>query len=487
MLHEKSIKELHQGLMNKEFSSHELTQHFLDRISKYDGKINSYITVTNEQALKEADLADQRISRNENISYLTGIPVAHKDIFCTEGVKTTCGSKMLADFKPPYNATVVTKLMEQGAVSLGKTNLDEFAMGGTCENSYYGPSLNPWDLEYVPGGSSGGSAAAMAARLAPISTGTDTGGSIRQPAAFCGITGLKPTYGRISRYGMIAFASSLDQGGPIGISAEDIAIFLEAVSGKDPRDMTSANVAVPNYLENIEDPIKGLRIGLPEEFFSKDLSPEVAKKTEEAIEVLKAQGAIFKKVSLKNSKYAVPTYYIVAPSEASSNLARYDGIRYGYRTDSSENLESLYNKSRSEAFGVEVKRRILIGTYALSSGYYDAYYQKAQKIRKIIKEDFTKAFEEVDLILGPTTPSAAYKVGAKINDPVSMYLGDIYTIPANLAGLPGMSMPAGFIDNMPIGVQLIGPAFSEALMLNVGHIYQKNTDWHKMMPEKYKT
>ena len=486
MLHEKSIKELHQGLMNKEFSSHELTEHFLDRIAKYDGKINSYITVTSEQALKEADLADSRISKNENISYLTGIPVAHKDIFCTENVKTTCGSKMLADFKPPYNATVVSKLMEQGAVSLGKTNLDEFAMGGTCENSYYGPSLNPWDLEYVPGGSSGGSAAAMAARLAAISTGTDTGGSIRQPAAFCGITGLKPTYGRISRYGMIAFASSLDQGGPIGASAEDIAIFLEAVAGKDPRDMTSANVEVPNYLASIESPIKGIKIGLPEEFFSAALSPEVAKKTEEAIEVLKAQGAIFKKVSLKNSKYAVPTYYIVAPSEASSNLARYDGIKYGYRTNSSENLESLYNKSRSEAFGVEVKRRILIGTYALSSGYYDAFYQKAQKIRKIIKEDFVNAFEEVDLILGPTTPSPAYKIGSKIDDPVSMYLGDTYTIPANLAGLPGMSMPAGFIDNMPIGVQLIGPAFSESLMLNVGHIYQKNTDWHKMMPENYK-
>lgn len=487
MLHTKSIKELHQGLITKEFSSHELTQHFLDRIAQYDGKINSYITVTSEQALNAADVADSKISKNENISYLTGIPVAHKDIFCTKNIKTTCGSKMLSDFKPPYDATVISKLIEKDAISLGKTNLDEFAMGGTCENSYYGPSMNPWNLEYVPGGSSGGSAAAVAARLAPIATGTDTGGSIRQPAAFCGVTGLKPTYGRISRYGMIAFASSLDQGGPIGRSAEDIAIFLEAVSGKDPRDMTSANIDVPNYLASIENPIKGVRIGLPEEFFSESLSPEIAKKTEEVIAVLKEQGAIFKKISLKNSKYAVPTYYIVAPSEASSNLARYDGIKYGYRTKNSDNLESLYNRSRSEAFGVEVKRRILIGTYALSSGYYDAFYQKAQKIRQIIKEDFVTAFEEVDLILGPTTPSAAYKLGSKINDPVSMYLGDIYTIPANLAGLPGISMPAGFIDNMPIGVQLIGPAFSESLMLNVGHIYQKNTDWHTMVPKDYTT
>jgi aspartyl-tRNA(Asn)/glutamyl-tRNA(Gln) amidotransferase subunit A len=487
MLHTKSIKELHQGLITKEFSSHELTQHFLDRISQYDGKINSYITVTSEQALNAADVADSKISKNENISYLTGIPVAHKDIFCTKNIKTTCGSKMLSDFKPPYDATVISKLIEKDAISLGKTNLDEFAMGGTCENSYYGPSMNPWNLEYVPGGSSGGSAAAVAARLAPIATGTDTGGSIRQPAAFCGVTGLKPTYGRISRYGMIAFASSLDQGGPIGRSAEDIAIFLEAVSGKDPRDMTSANIDVPNYLASIENPIKGVRIGLPEEFFSESLSPEIVKKTEEVIAVLKEQGAIFKKISLKNSKYAVPTYYIVAPSEASSNLARYDGIKYGYRTKNSDNLESLYNRSRSEAFGVEVKRRILIGTYALSSGYYDAFYQKAQKIRQIIKEDFVTAFEEVDLILGPTTPSAAYKLGSKINDPVSMYLGDIYTIPANLAGLPGISMPAGFIDNMPIGVQLIGPAFSESLMLNVGHIYQKNTDWHTMVPKDYTT
>lgn len=486
MYHTLSLKALHEGLKNKSFTSVELTQYFLDRIARFDDTINSFVSVTNEQALAQAKAADKLIQTGGNITPLTGIPIAQKDIFCTKGIKTTCCSKMLADFIPPYDATVIQRYNQHHAIMLGKTNMDEFAMGGSNENSYFGACRNPWNTDYVPGGSSGGSAAAVAARLCPGATGTDTGGSIRQPASFCGISGLKPTYGRVSRYGMIAFASSLDQGGPMAASAEDLAIMLQTMAGKDTRDMTSMNLEVPNYLSTIDDSIKGKRIGLPTEFFSDQLDPDIRAILEQAIEVLRQQGAIFEEISLPNSVLAVPTYYIIAPCEASSNLARYDGVRYGHRCEQPENLESLYQLSRAEGFGAEVKRRILIGTYALSSGYYDAYYQKAQKIRNIIQEDFAQAFESVDLILGPTTPSPAYAIGSMNKDPVKMYLGDIFTIPANLAGLPGLSIPAGMLGNMPIGMQLIGKHFDEKQLLQVGHIYQQNTDWHQLIPDNYR-
>ncbi|MBT4804140.1 MAG: Asp-tRNA(Asn)/Glu-tRNA(Gln) amidotransferase subunit GatA [Legionellales bacterium] len=487
MLHKLSLKQLHDGLKNKDFTSKELTGHYLDRIAKHDVNLNSFISVTSEHALAQAQEADKIIQRGEQTGMLTGIPIAQKDIFCTKGIKTTCCSKILAEFTPPYDATVIKKYQENNSIMIGKTNMDEFAMGGSNENSYFGLCANPWDLTRVPGGSSGGSASAVAARLCPGATGTDTGGSIRQPASFCGISGIKPTYGRISRYGMIAFASSLDQAGPMAPSAEDLAIMLQAMAGKDSQDMTSANIEVPNYLSYINESLKGKKVGLPKEFFQDGLDDKIRSKIEDAIEVLKQQGVEFVEISLPNSVLAVPTYYIIGPCEASSNLARYDGVRYGYRTNNPKNLESLYKDSRAEGFGDEVKRRILIGTYALSSGYYDAYYQKAQKIRKVIKEDFDKAFEKVDLILGPTTPSFAYKIGAMTKDPVKMYLGDIFTIPANLAGLPGMSIPVGFSNNMPIGMQLIGKAFAEPEMLNMAHIYQQNTDWHTQIPEKYTT
>jgi aspartyl-tRNA(Asn)/glutamyl-tRNA(Gln) amidotransferase subunit A len=485
MFHRLSIKELHQGYTKGDFTSTEVTEYFLDRIAKYDTKLNSFISVTGEHAIEQAKNADIAIQNGTAKNMLAGIPIAQKDIFCTNGIKTTCCSKILSEFKPPYNATVIEKHNNANAVMIGKTNMDEFAMGGSNENSYFGACHNPWNENAVPGGSSGGSASAVAARLCPGATGTDTGGSIRQPAAFCGISGLKPTYGRVSRYGMIAFASSLDQAGPMAASAEDLAIMLEAMAGKDTKDMTSANLEVPNYLDKIERPVKGLNIGLPKEFFSEKLDSKTRKLLDNAIEVLKEQGANFKEISLPNSGYAVPTYYIIGPCEASSNLARYDGVRYGYRTNNPDNLEELYKNSRAEGFGSEVKRRILIGTYALSSGYYDAFYQKAMKVRKVIKEDFITAFEDVDLILGPTTPSPAYNIGDMSKDPVKMYLGDIFTIPANLAGLPGISVPTGFIDGMPIGMQLIGKHFAESLLLNVAHIYQKNTDWHKKIPANY--
>lgn len=485
MLHRKSIKELHNGLLNKEFTSVELTEHFLDRISKYDVKLNSFITVTTDLALKQARLVDMKIQKGDDIGLLTGIPIAQKDIFCTKDIKTTCCSNMLANFIPPYDATIIKKHHEQNAIMLGKTNMDEFAMGGSNENSFFGACHNPWDEEYVPGGSSGGSAAAVAARLCAGATGTDTGGSIRQPAAFCGISGLKPTYGRISRFGMVAFASSLDQAGPMAASAEDLAAMLQATAGKDDKDMTTANLEVPDYIGKLENSLQGLKIGLPREFFTENLDSGIRKSLDKAIDFFRQQGAEIKEISLPNSQYAVPTYYIVAPCEASSNLARFDGVRYGHRAKDPENLESLYKNSRAEGFGSEVKRRILIGTYALSSGYYDAYYQKAQKIRRIIKEDFMQAFEDVDVIIGPTTPSPAYKIGDMSKDPVKMYLGDIYTIPANLSGLPGLSIPVGFVNKMPVGMQVIGKHFAESLLLNVGHIYQKNTDWHKLVPDNY--
>lgn len=477
-----TLSELAQGLSDKKFSSVEVTQCYLDRINRLNPTINAFITVTDEEALNLAKLADARRARGE-VNPLLGLPIAQKDIFCTQGIKTSCGSKMLDNFISPYDATVVSLLKDKGMVLLGKTNMDEFAMGSSNESSFYGAVKNPWDLTCVPGGSSGGSAAAIAARLAPAATGTDTGGSIRQPAAFCGITGLKPTYGRVSRYGMIAFASSLDQGGPMTQTAEDAALLLEGMAGFDHRDSTSVNQSVPNYHQLLNESLKGKTIGLPKEYFDKGLSPEIQKLTQDAIETFQSLGATVKSISLPNSPLAVAAYYVVAPAECSSNLSRFDGVRYGYRCDNPKNLEDLYKRSRAEGFGAEVKRRIMIGTYMLSAGYYDAYYLKAQKVRHLIAEDFKKAFEEVDIILGPTTPSTAFKIGEKSDDPVSMYLSDVYTIAVNLAGLPGISLPAGFLNGYPIGVQLIGPHFSEARLLSAGHQYQQATDWHKKQPE----
>lgn len=481
---EKSIKELAQGLRNKEFSSVELTQAYLDRIEKLDKKLNSYITVSAEQALADAAKADEKIANGDN-NLWTGIPFAHKDIFCTEGTLTTCGSKMLHNFVPPYNATVAEKFINAGAICLGKTNMDEFAMGSTNESSYYGKVLNPWSdtKELVPGGSSGGSAAAVAARLAPVATGTDTGGSIRQPAAFCGLTGLKPTYGRVSRYGMIAFASSLDQGGPMAKSAEDCAAMLQVMAGHDAKDSTSIEQDVPDYLEALTGNISGLKIGLPKEYFNEHLSPDINQVLSDAIKVLEAKGVEFKEVSLPNSDLGVPAYYVIAPAEASANLSRFDGVRYGYRCEDPKDLMDMYLRSRSEGFGDEVKRRIMVGTYALSAGYYDAYYNKAMQVRRLIKNDFETVFKEVDFILGPTTPSPAFGFGEKGDDPVQMYLEDVYTITANLAGIPAMSLPAGLVDGLPCGLQLLGNYFDEARMLNLGYAFQQETDWHKLRPE----
>jgi len=480
-MHNKTLAQLSQALHAKEISSVELTQHFLNRISRFDEQLNSFITVTPERALDQARAADQRL-QNGTASFLTGIPLAQKDIFCTLGVKTSCGSKMLDNFISPYNATTVEKLDAAGMVMLGKTNMDEFAMGSSNETSFYGAVKNPWDLKAVPGGSSGGSAAAVAARLAPVATGTDTGGSIRQPAALCGITGIKPTYGRVSRYGMIAFASSLDQGGPMTRNAEDAAYLLKEMAGFDLRDSTSVDSPVPDYVATLNDSLEGLRIGLPKEFFSKDLNSEMAQTLETAIKELEKLGAIVKEVSLPNSHLAIPVYYVVAPAECSSNLSRFDGVRFGYRCENPKDLSDLYKRSRGEGFGSEVKRRIMIGTYALSAGYYDAYYLKAQQIRRLISEDYKKAFEEVDIIASPTSPTPAFNLGEKTDDPVTMYLSDIYTIAVNLAGIPALSMPAGFINQRPVGLQLMGNYFSEAKLLNVAHRFQKETDWHLQTP-----
>ncbi|NIR31874.1 MAG: Asp-tRNA(Asn)/Glu-tRNA(Gln) amidotransferase subunit GatA, partial [Gammaproteobacteria bacterium] len=411
--------------------------------------------------------------------------LAHKDIFCTDGVRTSCGSRMLDNFVAPYDATVVERLEAAGCVMLGKTNMDEFAMGSSNETSYYGPVNNPWDLERVPGGSSGGSAAAVAARLAPAATGTDTGGSIRQPAALCGITGLKPTYGRVSRYGMIAFASSLDQAGPMARTAEDAALLLAAMAGFDPQDSTSVNEPVPDYAATLEGSLEGLRIGLPRESLGEGVHAGVTRAVEDAAEVYRRLGARIEEVSLPNTALAVPAYYVVAPAEASSNLSRYDGVRYGYRCESPQDLEDMYKRSRGEGFGAEVKRRIMVGTYALSAGYYDAYYLKAQKLRRLIRDDFRAAFETVDLILGPTAPTPAFRIGEKTDDPVTMYLSDIFTIPANLAGLPALSMPGGFADGTPVGVQLVGGYFEEARLLNAAHRFQQETDWHRRIPSGF--
>ncbi len=479
---DKTLAELAQGLKSGEFSSVELTQAYLNRIKSEDDKYNSYITVTEEQALSQAKAADEAIATG-NAGPFTGLPFAHKDIFCTQGVRTSCASKMLDNFISPYNATVVEKFNAAGGVMLGKTNMDEFAMGSSNESSFYGPAKNPWNTECVPGGSSGGSAAAVAAQLAPAATGTDTGGSIRQPAALCGITGLKPTYGRVSRFGMIAFASSLDQGGPMTKTAEDAAMMLNVMAGFDKNDSTSVDREVPDYTADLNAPLKGLKIGLPKEFFMDDLDSDIAARTQAAIKEFEKMGAIVKEVSLPNTALSIPAYYIIAPAEASSNLSRFDGVRYGYRCEDPIDLEDLYKRSRGEGFGPEVKRRIMIGAYALSEGFYDAYYNKAQQIRRLIRDDFAKVLSEVDVIMGPTTPHPAFKLGEKTSDPVAMYMEDIFTISLNLAGLPGMSVPCGTVNGLPTGLQIIGDYFAEQKLLNVAHQFQLATDWHTQSPQ----
>ncbi|MGH8493002.1 MAG: Asp-tRNA(Asn)/Glu-tRNA(Gln) amidotransferase subunit GatA [Moraxellaceae bacterium] len=483
-MHNKTLVELSAGLTAREFSSRELTQHFLDRIHKFDGELNSFITVCDELALKQADAADAARAAGK-AGVFTGIPLAQKDIFCTEGVKTTCASKMLDNFISPYNAAVIEKFNAAGAVMLGKTNMDEFAMGSSNETSFYGAVKNPWDVSKVPGGSSGGSAASVAARLAPAATGTDTGGSIRQPAALCNLTGLKPTYGRVSRWGMIAFASSLDQAGPMAQSAEDAALMLNVMSGHDARDSTSIVHEIPDYTASLNNSIAGLRIGLPRQYFGAGLDAGVAKVIEAAIEELKKMGATVVEIDLPTSDLAVPAYYVIAPAECSSNLSRFDGVRFGHRCENPKDLTDLYKRSRAEGFGAEVKRRIMVGTYALSAGYYDAYYLQAQKVRRLIKEDFARAFEKCDVIAGPTSPSVAFGLGEKQANPIAMYLSDIYTIATNLAGLPGMSLPAGFEKNLPVGLQLIGNFWSEGRLLNVAHRYQQVTDWHRRLPAAF--
>lgn len=484
-LHTLSLADLQQLLQKKEISSLELTQHFLQRIDRHQNTLNAFITPTPERAIAQAREADARRAKNDS-NPLLGLPIAHKDIFCIKGVRTTCGSRILSDFIAPYSSTVTQKLDDAGTVHLGKTNMDEFAMGSSNETSYFGPSRNPWDMQCVPGGSSGGSAAAVAGRLAPIATGTDTGGSIRQPAAFCGLTGLKPTYGRISRWGMIAYASSLDQAGLMGQSAQDIALMLAALCGHDPKDSTSAPEPVPDYLSQCRMPLKkDLRIGLPTAYFDDKLNPAIKRLIEAAKKTLSELGAEFVEIELPHIEMAVPAYYIIAPAECSANLSRYDGVRFGYRCEDPKDLTDLYTRTRQEGFGAEVKRRILVGTYALSAGYYDAYYRKAQQVRQLIKQDFLQAFDTVDCILAPSTPSKAFRLGEKSNDPVTMYLSDIYTIAVNLAGLPALSLPIGFEEGMPHGMQLIGNTFTEGRLLQIAHAYQGQTSWHAQMPADF--
>jgi aspartyl-tRNA(Asn)/glutamyl-tRNA(Gln) amidotransferase subunit A len=478
-----TLKQLAHRLAAGQASSVELCQDHLARIERLNPAINAFITVDRDKTLAEAQAADARRAAG-NAGPLTGVPIAHKDIFCTEGWLTTCGSKMLSNFVSPYDAHVIQQFKAAGMPSLGKTNMDEFAMGSSNETSFYGPVKNPWDTARVPGGSSGGSAACVAARMAPAATGTDTGGSIRQPAALCGITGLKPTYGVVSRYGMIAFASSLDQGGPMARSAEDCALLLNVMAGFDGRDSTSLEREKEDYARDLAKPLAGLKIGLPREFFGEGLTGDTAKAVQEAIEQFRKLGAATVEVSLPNSGLSVAAYYVIAPAEASSNLSRFDGVRYGYRTPDYADLTEMYEKTRAEGFGAEVKRRIMIGTYVLSHGYYDAYYIQAQKLRRLIANDFVEAYRQCDVILGPTAPTTAFKLGEKADDPVQMYLSDIYTIAVNLAGLPGMSLPCGFDgQGLPIGLQLIGNYFAEAKMLNVAHQYQLATDWHSRAPE----
>jgi len=475
----RSLSQQLDDLSKGEYSSVELTQTYLDRIENHQS-LNAYVSISKD-VLEKARQADQLRAAGER-KPLLGIPLAHKDIFCEAGVRTTAGSKMLDNFISPYDSTVVSLLRNAGALSLGKTNMDEFAMGSSNESSYFGAVKNPWQVDRVPGGSSGGSAAAVAARLCAAATGTDTGGSIRQPAAFCGITGIKPTYGRVSRWGMIAYASSLDQAGPLATTAEDCALLLSAMAGADEKDSTSSAVQVEDYSKSLSRDLKGKKIGLCVEYME-GLDPEMSRVIEEAIDVLSKLGAEFMDISLPTSPLAIPAYYIIAPAECSANLSRYDGVRFGYRCENPENLADLYKRSRSESFGQEVKNRIMVGAFALSAGYYDAYYKKAQQIRRLIKNDFLEAFKSVDAILGPTTPGPAFKIGANANEPQAMYLQDIYTISANLAGLPAISLPAGFIEDLPAGIQLIGNYFDEATLLNLGHQFQAQTDWHKKAPE----
>ena len=483
-LHRRTLAELAGGLRAREFSSVELTQALLARVKASQAKLNAFITITESEALAAAAAADAQIAAGR-AGWLTGIPLAHKDIFCTNGVLTSCGSRMLANFVSPYDATVVARLRSAGMVMVGKANMDEFAMGSSNETSYFGPVHNPWDITMVPGGSSGGSAAAVAARLVPAATATDTGGSIRQPAALCGITGLKPTYGRVSRYGMIAFASSLDQAGTLTANAEDAAIMLGAMAGFDPRDSTSVDSPVPDYRATLSASLAGMTIGVVKEYFSDALEADCGARVREALAVFEKMGARLKEVSCPNLPLSVPTYYVVAPAECSSNLARFDGVRFGYRADKPRDLLDLYRRSRGEGFGAEVKRRIMTGTYVLSAGYFDAYYLKAQRVRQLIAQDFARAFGEVDLLVGPTSPTPAFPIGAKMSDPITMYLNDIYSIGANLAGLPGVSIPCGFVRDLPVGLQIVGPHFSEGLMLNAAHLYQRETDWHRRIPEAY--
>ena len=469
------------ALANREFSSKEITSHYLAQIAAVDGQLNSYITVCNERALEDAKAADELRSRGE-AGPMTGVPYAHKDIFCTKGIRTSCGSRMLDNFVAPYDATVSERLNEAGMVLLGKTNMDEFAMGSSNESSYYGPVLNPWKTSAVPGGSSGGSAAAVAARIAPCATATDTGGSIRQPAALCGVSGLKPTYGKVSRYGMIAFASSLDQGGPIATTAEDLGLMTNVMASFDRKDSTSIDHTIVDHVGELTESIKELRLGIPKQFFDSALDPDVATATRDAIAELEGLGAVATEIDIPSIELAIPAYYVISSAECSSNLSRYDGVRFGYRCDDPIDLEDMYIRSRSEGLGNETKRRILIGTYALSSGYYDAYYAKAQRIRRLIRESFTSALADVDAIVGPTSPSVAFDLGEKTSDPVSMYLSDIYTTAVNLAGLPAVSVPAGFVKGLPVGLQLIGNDFEESKLLRIAHQYQSVTDWHKRKP-----
>ncbi len=478
-----SIGEASRLIKKKEISPEELTESVLDRITKLDGELNSYITVMGEKALESARKAGEEISSGSYRGPLHGIPLGLKDIFVMKGVPATCGSKMLENFFPPYDATVTKKLLDAGAVIVGKNNMDEFAMGSSTETSYFGPAKNPWDTARVPGGSSGGSAAATAASLCLGSVGTDTGGSIRQPASFCGVVGMKPTYGRVSRFGMIAFASSLDQAGPITKTVEDAALILNAISGHDRRDSTCVNAPVPDYTQSLKDSIKGMKIGVPREYFIPGMDREVEEAAKKAIALVEDLGGDVIEISLPHTEYAVLTYYIIAPSEASSNLARYDGVKYGYRTADAETLRDMYFKTRAEGFGNEVKRRIMLGTYALSAGYYDAYYLKAQRVRTLIKRDFEEAFKKVDVIMAPTAPEVAFRFGEKTGDPIKMYLSDVLTIPCNIAGLPGISIPCGFSSNgLPIGIQVLGKPFDEEAVIHVAHAYEQHSKWYQKRP-----
>lgn len=478
-----SIREVSELIKRKEVSPVELTQSILDRIEGVDSKIHAYITILREEALRVSKEAEKQISSGTYLGALHGVPISVKDIFIMKGTRTTCGSKILENFVSSYDAMVVEKLKHSGAIIVGKNNMDEFAMGSSTENSYFGPTRNPWDLERVPGGSSGGSAAATSASICFASVGTDTGGSIRQPAALCGIVGLKPTYGRVSRFGMVAFASSLDQGGPLTKTVEDAALMLNVIAGGDARDSTSVHLPVPDYLGRLDGEIKGIRIGVPKEYFIKGIDVEVEGAVKNAIRLIEDLGCPVEEISLPHTEYAVSTYYLIAPSEASSNLARYDGVRYGFRVPDSNSLREMYHRTRAEGFGAEVKRRIMIGTYALSAGYYDAYYLKAQRVRTLIKRDFEEAFKKVDIIITPTSPEAAFKIGEKTDDPLKMYLSDIFTIPCNLAGLPGISIPCGFTSGgLPIGLQILGMPFDEETLLRVAHAYELHTNWKQKRP-----